>query len=137
MKQTINAMVKFREPFRPLAPAVLDDDAPSCVTGPGAEQWPSRFMLLVLPLAEKFAAQAPAVDHFGTCRLQTVSAATNPLFHRVLTAFRERTGLGCVLNTSFNLRGEPIVGSPDDAIATFTRSGLDALVVQDCVVSRR
>ena len=94
-------------------------------------------MLLVLPLCERFARAAPAVDHFGTGRVQTVSKAWNPLFHELLESFRDRTGLGCLLNTSFNLRGEPIVSTPEDAIWTFDRSDLDLLVMDDCVVTRR
>lgn len=137
MKQRINEKVKFRETFRPFAPAMQHECAAEYVSGRGADQWPARFMLLVLPLAEAFASAAPAVSHFGTARVQTVAPAWNPLFHSLLSAFRERTGLGCVLNTSFNLRGEPIVATPEDAISTFQRSDLDMLVMEDCIVSRR
>ncbi|WP_242910550.1 carbamoyltransferase family protein [Actinomadura terrae] len=136
MKDLINRKVKFREPFRPFAPAMLHDRAPGYVAAPGAEQWPTRFMLLVMPLAEEFAASAPAVDHFGTGRIQTVSAEENPLFHSVIEQFQDRTGLGCVLNTSFNLRGEPIVATPQEAISTFERSGLDFLIMEGHVISR-
>jgi carbamoyltransferase len=137
MKERINRKVKFREVFRPFAPAMLDECAPDYVHGRGARQWPSRFMLLVLPLREGFAGSAPAIDHFGTARIQTVAAGANPLFHALISGFRERTGIGCLLNTSFNLRGEPIVATPEHAISTFERSELDLLVIEDCVVSRR
>lgn len=137
MKEAINRVVKFREPFRPFAPAMLEECARSYVEGAGAEQWPARFMLLVLPLQTDFARQVPAVDHFGTGRVQTVAAPWNPGFHALLSGFRDRTGLGCLLNTSFNLAGEPMVASPEDAISTFMRSGLDTLVLEDHVVSRR
>jgi carbamoyltransferase len=137
MKERINRKVKFREVFRPFAPAMLEDCAPGYVHGRGAAQWPARFMLLVLPLRDEFAAAAPAVDHFGTARIQTVAAGWNPLFHSLLTCFRDRSGIGCLLNTSFNLRGEPIVATPEHAISTFERSELDLLVIEDCVVARR
>jgi len=137
MKERINRKVKFREVFRPFAPAMLDDCAPGYVHGRGAGQWPARFMLLVLPLRDEFAGEAPAVDHFGTARIQTVGAGWNPLFHSLITSFRDRSGLGCLLNTSFNLRGEPIVATPEHAISTFERSELDLLVIENCVVSRR
>jgi carbamoyltransferase len=137
MKERINRKVKFREVFRPFAPAMLEECAPGYVHGRGAGQWPARFMLLVLPLRHEFAGSAPAVDHFGTARIQTVAAAWNPLFHSLLTCFRDRVGLGCLLNTSFNLRGEPIVATPEHAISTFERSELDLLVIEDCVVARR
>ncbi|MEV0607443.1 carbamoyltransferase N-terminal domain-containing protein [Polymorphospora rubra] len=136
IKDLINKKVKFREPFRPFAPAMLHDRAAEYVAGDGTDQWPTRFMLMVMPLEERFAASAPAVDHFGTGRIQTVAPETNPLFHSVIAELGQRTGLGCVLNTSFNLRGEPIVATPEEAIATFGRSELDALVVEDRVISR-
>jgi carbamoyltransferase len=116
---------------------MLEECAPGYVHGRGAGQWPARFMLLVLPLRDEFAGSAPAVDHFGTARIQTVAAAWNPLFHSLLACFRDRVGLGCLLNTSFNLRGEPIVATPEHAISTFERSELDLLVIEDCVVARR
>ncbi|MEH1015950.1 carbamoyltransferase N-terminal domain-containing protein [Micromonospora sp. CPCC 206060] len=136
VKDLINKKVKFREPFRPFAPAMLADRAPEYVDGGGTEQWPTRFMLMVMPLAEQFGATAPAVNHFGTGRVQTVTATSNPLFHAVIDRFQDRTGLGCVLNTSFNLRGEPIVATPQEALSTFDRSELDALVMENCVISR-
>jgi carbamoyltransferase len=137
MKERINRKVKFREVFRPFAPAMLADCASGYVEGRGPGQWPARFMLLVLPLRDEFARAAPAVDHFGTARIQTVGPDWNPLFHSLLSGFRDRSGLGCLLNTSFNLRGEPIVATPEHAISTFERSELDLLVIEDCVVSRR
>jgi carbamoyltransferase len=134
MKDIVNRKIKFREPFRPFAPAMLTETAGDYVVGGGDRAHPARFMLLVLPLREDFAAAAPAVDHFGTGRVQTVDAATNPLFHSLIDRFRAETGLGCVLNTSFNVRGEPIVSTPGDALATFDKTDLDVLVMEDHVV---
>jgi carbamoyltransferase len=79
----------------------------------------------------------PAVTHVdGSARLQTVDAARNPEFHRLLTAFAARTGCPVLLNTSFNTRDEPVVCTPDDAHRTFERSGLDLLVLEHCLVER-
>jgi carbamoyltransferase len=90
-------------------------------------------MLMVLPLAEGAGERVPAVDHFGTARIQTVRREWNERFHDLVSAFEQRTGTPVVLNTSFNLRGEPIVTSPEDALSTFARSGLDVLVLGDFV----
>jgi carbamoyltransferase len=136
MTRRINEKIKYREPFRPFAPAILERDVASYVDGMEAAQLPARFMLLVLPLAESRREQIPAVDHFGTARLQSVTPDANPRFYRLLESFERRTDVPVLLNTSFNLRGEPIVNSPSDALSTFARSDLDLLVLGPCVVSR-
>jgi carbamoyltransferase len=136
MTRRINEKIKYREPFRPFAPAILERDVAAYVDGTEAAQLPARFMLLVLPLSESRREHIPAVDHFGTARLQSVTADANPRFHRLLESFERRTDVPVLLNTSFNLRGEPIVNSPADALSTFSRSDLDLLVLGPCVVSR-
>jgi len=87
-------------------------------------------MLLVLPVKHDKRDVIPAVTHVdGTGRLQTVTREGNPAFHAVIDAFRSRTGVPVVLNTSYNLRGEPIVNTPDEAIEDYLNTGMDALVL--------
>ena len=125
--------LKGREPWRPLAPSVLSEDAPRLFDCPAE----SPFMLLSLPMSPEGVRQAPGAAHIdGTARLQTVSM-NGSRFRRLLEALRERSGLGCVLNTSFNARGEPIVRSSDEAIATAVALGIDALIVDDLLLTLR
>ncbi len=136
MKDRVNVKIKFREPYRPFAPSVLADCA---LTYFGVEeavrQYPARFMLLTVPVRD--GAGIPAVTHVdGSSRIQTVTEAWEPLYARLLRTFREATGVGVVLNTSFNLRGEPIVCAPEDALSTFFRSGLDWLVMDRFIVQK-
>lgn len=136
MKDVVNIKIKFREPFRPFAPSVLEEEAPAYFDlGGKGDQYPFRFMLFVAPVL--CPGSIPAVTHFdGTGRLQIVSAEHNPLYARLLRCFREITGVPVVLNTSFNLKGEPIVTSPADAFKTFRDSGMDALVVGPFAVEK-
>jgi carbamoyltransferase len=131
MKDTINRKVKLRESFRPFAPAVPVEDA---------EKWfqctaPLPYMTVVVPVRPSAREALGAVTHVdGTARVQTVSLADNPRFWRLLRAFAERTGVPVLLNTSFNVMGEPIVGTPDDAVRCFRATGIDVLVLERCVV---
>ena len=128
-KRTVNLKVKYREPFRPFAPSVLEEAVGdwfhlpkdrACLAAP--------YMLLVAPFEAGKGEAVPAVRHVdGTGRLQTVSKRANPLYAKLIGAFQEGSGVPMVLNTSFNLKGEPIVDTPQDAINTFKKSGLDAL----------
>ena len=136
MKERINEKIKFREPFRPFAPVATEAVADSLVQKPHADQPPARFMLLINRLTPEAAAALPAVSHFGTARLQTVREEWNPRFYRLLTRWGEVSGMPVLLNTSFNLRGEPIVTTPQDALSTFERSGLDLLVLGDVLVTK-
>jgi carbamoyltransferase len=134
----INADIKFRESFRPFAPSVLDRDAPALFDIPPGES-PSRFMLFVCPVRETVLQEnlLPAVTHAdGTARPHVVFRDTNERFYRLLEEFRAITGMGCLLNTSFNRAGEPMVETPADAYAAFCRSGLDMLVLNNYVVER-
>lgn len=138
MKDIINRKIKFREPFRPFAPAVAEEDA--AVYFEGFDQsklnYPARFMLTVHPWRQEYADLAPAVNHMGTGRLQTVRREWNPRYHEVIRRFGQATGARVVVNTSFNLRGEPIVSSPSDALRTFMASGIDNLAMGSCWVSK-
>jgi carbamoyltransferase len=133
MRDVVNARVKRREWFRPFAPSVLHER--------GAEYFeryhPSPFMLLVLPIRESKRAEIPACAHVdGTGRLQSVTHETNPGFHAVIERFDELTGVPVVLNTSFNLRGEPMVHRPGEAVTDFLRSDMDSLVVGSLVADK-
>jgi carbamoyltransferase len=138
MKEIVNAKVKFREPFRPFAPVVPENRAAEMFEGlpDAARHYPARFMLLVLPWKESAGARVPAVNHVGTGRLQTMRRDWNPRYNRLLELFSQATGVPVLMNTSFNLRGEPIVASPADAWNTFQNSGLDVLVMGNCVVRK-
>jgi carbamoyltransferase len=138
MKDVVNERIKFREPFRPFAPAVPEERAAELFDMPDpAGCWPARFMLAVMPWKESAAELAPAVSHGGTARLQTVRQEWNPRFRAVLDRFGQATGVPVLMNTSFNLRGEPMVASPADALSTFRRSGLDLLAFGNVLVRKR
>jgi carbamoyltransferase len=131
MRDTINARVKMREAFRPFAPAVLEAEAARHFE----LDHPSRFMLESCQV--RSALSLPAITHVdGSARVQTVSDEDNPLFAGLLREFFLRTGCPILLNTSFNLRGEPIVMTPFDAFACYVRSDIDVLVLGDFIVTR-
>lgn len=137
-RDRVNRKIKLREPFRPFAPAVLEEEAPKWfepVRGRG--DFTTPFMCSVAPATAAAKAELPAVVHVdGTARLQTVTGATSPDLHALLEAFRAQTGVGVLLNTSLNLKDEPIAASAADAHFVFARSELDFLVVEDCLVTR-
>ncbi len=138
MKAIVNHKIKFREPFRPFAPSMLDRSVADYIelaNGQCAD--PARFMLMVAPIRQDKRATIPAVTHVdGTGRLQSVERRLNPLYYRLIEAFEQETGVPVVLNTSFNLKGEPIVNTPDEAISTFRRSEMDALVLGHQVLTK-
>ena len=138
MKDTVNVKIKFREPFRPFAPSVLAERAEDYFELPdAAHQLPARFMLYVVDVRPDKRGVIPAVTHVdGTGRLQTVDRATAPRYYELIERFGRATGVPVLLNTSFNLRGEPIVNTPAEAFSTFARSGMDALVLGDCIVDK-
>jgi len=138
MKDLVNSKIKFREPFRPFAPVILEQHVGEFFAGGSAvaEQYPARYMLLVLPWKQDAGDRVPAVNHMGTGRLQTIRSDWNRRYHRLVEKFGERTGVPVLMNTSFNLRGEPIVNSPADAFSTFSRSGIDIMALGSQVVRR-
>jgi len=137
MKDTVNIKIKFREPFRPFAPVILEQNADEYFTGRNtARQYPSRYMLLVLPLKEDKKDTINAVNHMGTGRLQTIREEWNPRYYRVVEKFGQATGVPVLLNTSFNLRGEPIVTTPANAYSTYSKSGIDVLVMENFMVRK-
>jgi len=137
MKDIVNGKIKFREPFRPFAPSVIAEAAPDYFKVPNDGQGMlERFMLIVAPVKDSKQEAIPAVSHMGTARLQTVYKDTNPRYHELIRKFGEATGEPVLLNTSFNVRGEPIVTTPEDALNTFRNSGIDALVMGDILVEK-
>jgi carbamoyltransferase len=136
MKELLNSKIKFREAFRPFAPSVLEERADEFFEFPDAERhFPGRFMLYVTPVREEKRDVLPAITHEdGSGRLQTVYKDTNPTYHRMIERFGELTGVPVVMNTSFNLKGEPIVESPAHAFNTFSLSGMDLLILHNYVV---
>ena len=156
----MNVKIKFRESFRPFAPAVLAEHAAEWFDLPRGRDSP--YMLLVAPVkgdhllplsADQQAALAadpdlnarlavprsaiPAVTHIdASARVQTVDAERNPRFHALLTAFHARTGCPVLVNTSFNIRGEPIVCTPEEALDCFLATDMDALVLGDVLLRK-
>lgn len=137
MKEVVNAKIKFREPFRPFAPVVTEEDAPRYFDlSKTYKQYPERFMLMVAPLRLERAGEIPAVNHMGTGRLQTVRREWNSLYYETVRRFGQATGVPVLLNTSFNLRSEPIVAAPADAFRTFAVSDIDLLVLNNYLVHK-
>ena len=140
MQARVNEKIKFREPFRPFAPAVLSERAHDFFELTDIEDEdpatnPYNYMLAISRVREGKELLLPAITHVdGTARVQCVRAEVNPLFYRLIERFGARTNVPVLLNTSFNLRGEPIVDSPADAINTFEWSGMDVLVLGRAVV---
>jgi carbamoyltransferase len=153
MQSVMNLKIKFRESFRPFAPSVLREDVAEWFDLDGD----SPYMLLCADVAKRLRREMtdaekalwgieklnvprstiPAVTHVDySARLQTVRKETNPVYHAILSAFRDRTGCPVVVNTSFNVRGEPIVCSPEDAYRCFMRTAMDALVLENHVLVR-
>jgi carbamoyltransferase len=123
MKDTLNAKIKRRESFRPFAPSVLRELVPTYFE----QTVDSPFMMHVVKIRPEWRERLPAVTHIdGTGRLQTVDRASNPLYYQLIDAFRRQTGVGMVLNTSFN-ENEPIVDTPEQALDCFKRTDMDAL----------
>jgi len=136
MRDRINAMVKMREAFRPFAPAATLREADRWFeVAPGAE---FPYMITTVNVRQEYRSQLPAITHVdGSARLQTVSSTDNPEFHALLDAVGKTTGREMVLNTSFNVKGQPIVNTPSQAIETFLRTGIDCLFVENMLVRRR
>jgi carbamoyltransferase len=153
MQRTLNLKVKYRESFRPFAPSVLreavgdwfelDDDSPYMLLVADVVDHRRRLMnqdeeaLFGIDKLNVARSQIPAVTHVDySARIQTVHADTNPRFHRLLNAFNERTGCPVLVNTSFNVRGEPIVCTPEDAFRCFMGTEIELLVAGNCMLHK-
>ena len=137
MKEVVNTKIKFREPFRPFAPVILRERAQEYFDYPQvAEHDSPRYMLMVAPIKADKQDEIHAVNHEGTGRLQSIDRETNARYYDIVRQFGEATGVPVVLNTSFNLRGEPIVNTPGEAYNTFRNSDIDMLVLGSHIVRK-
>jgi len=153
MQSTLNLKVKYRESFRPFAPAVLREDVDKWFDHSGD----SPYMLLVAPVKEEHRipmtpeqealfgieklnvprSSIPAITHVDySARIQTIHKETTPRFHALLTEFKAQTGCGVLVNTSFNVRGEPIVCTPKDAFRCFMGTEIETLAVNNCLLRK-
>lgn len=136
-KETINAMIKMRESYRPFAPSVLAERVRDFFEVPG-KQDDFPFMSFVLNVRPEWRDQLPAITHVdGSARLQTVNKDDNPRYWELIEVFGSKTGIPILLNTSFNNNAEPIVDSIDDAVVCYLTSGLDYLVVGDYLITKK
>jgi carbamoyltransferase len=153
MQKTMNLKIKYRESFRPFAPAVLRSDLTQYFD---IEDVDSPYMLMVAPINSKIKVKGseekqkklfgidklnikrsklPAITHVDySARLQTIHEDTNPRFHALISEFKKETGCAVLINTSFNVRGEPIVCSPEDSYKCFMRTGMDVLAIEDFIL---
>jgi len=153
MQSVMNLKIKYRESFRPFAPSVLAED----VSDYFVHDCPSPYMLMVAPITEAIRipmtaeqeslfgieklnvprSALPAITHVDySARIQTVHENTNPRYHGLISSFKEKTGCGVLINTSFNVRGEPIVCTPEDAYRCFMRTEMDYLVVENFLMEK-
>jgi carbamoyltransferase len=151
MQSNLNLKIKFRESFRPFAPIVrrervheyfeLDEDSPyMLLVAPVQERWRRRVdpSLRGFERLKSPASDLPAVTHVdGSARIQTVDRGRHPLLHALLERYEARTGCGVLVNTSFNVRGEPVVCTPDDAYRCFMNTGMDVLALGRCLLLKR
>jgi carbamoyltransferase len=136
MRDRINAMVKMREAFRPFAPAVSLEEVDRWFEVPPGTELP--FMIMTVDVRQEFRGDLPAITHVnGSARVQTVSAQDNREFHELLRAVGKTTGREMVLNTSFNVKGQPIVNTPREALDTFLGTGIEFLFLENLLVRRR
>jgi carbamoyltransferase len=153
MQSVMNLKIKFRESFRPFAPSVLSERVGDYFEHRSS----SPYMLMVAPVKERLRvpmtseqqtlfgieklnlkrSELPAITHVDySARIQTVHEDTNPRYYKLLKAFERRTGCGVLVNTSFNVRGEPIVCTPQDAYRCFMRTDMDYLVVENYLLAK-
>jgi carbamoyltransferase len=153
MQKALNLRVKYRESFRPFAPSVLredvadyfelDTDSPYMLLVADVKRNRRRSMtseqekLFGIDKLNVARSDIPAVTHVDySARIQTVHAETNPRYHALLSAFKRRTGCAVLVNTSFNVRGEPIVCTPEDAFRCFMATEMETLVIGDCILHK-
>ena len=133
MKDYLNKMVKFREEFRPFAPSVMKEYQ-DCYFELKQD---SYHMLVASKVIEEKKDVIPAVVHVdNTCRVQTVSEESNKKFYKLLNEFNIVSGVPVLLNTSFNVKGQPIVNTPNEAIDTFLNTKIDVLSIGDCIIKK-
>ena len=137
MRDILNLKVKHREIFRPFAPSVCVEDAPKYFECDDPVPLPTDFMLMVYPVRPEWREKLPAVTHVdGSGRLQTVRRETNALYYDLIKTFGGLSGVPMLVNTSFNIRGEPIVCTPEQAYRCMMGTGIDCLVMEDFIIHR-
>lgn len=138
MREMINSKIKFREAFRPFAPSILAEKGNEYfLTDKKEKQYPFKFMQYVLPVKNKERKHLGAITHIdGTSRPQFVEKKINPKYYNLIKSFGKKTSIPILLNTSFNLKGEPIVNTPAEAVSTFKRSGIDILVINNFMLTK-
>lgn len=133
IKSILNNKVKHREPFRPFAPTVIAEEQFKYFD----LKFDSKFMNVATSVREEYRCQLPRITHVdGTARIQAISIEAEPFMHKILMAVKRKTGFPIVINTSFNVNGEPIVESPFDAIETFLKTQIDVLVIGNYLVDK-
>ena len=134
MKNVLNARVKFREGFRPFAAIVLEEDCGKYFDS----AFPNPYMLVVYNVRKEYLGKIPSITHVDdSVRIQTVNRTENPQMRELLEAFKKETGYSVLINTSFNIKGEPIVCTPYDAVHSFARADMDYLIIGDLVVAKQ
>jgi carbamoyltransferase len=158
MQSRMNLKIKFRESFRPFAPSALEEDGANYFEALDS----SPYMLLVAPVEDSIRkdlsegnqklmkdpdllkrvhverSKLPAITHVDySARVQTVTEARYGRYYRLIKAFKEKTGCAVLVNTSFNVRGEPIVQTPQDALRCFLSTGMDVLVMENCILLKK
>src|SRR3989338_204795 len=137
MQEILNLKVKHSEKFRPFAPVVCEEDAQKYFECDDPIPEPTDFMLMVYPIKKEWRTKIPAVTHVdGSGRLQTIRKFQNPIYYAVIKEFGKLSGIPILINTSFNIRGEPIVCSPFDAYKCMMGTGIDCLVVDKFLIKR-
>jgi len=137
MKNIVNTKIKFREPFRPFAPSILSENVEEYFELIDNQKfYTEQFMLRVAKIKENKRSKIPAVDHFGTGRLQSVKEDSNPRYYKLIKSFYQLTGVPVIMNTSFNVRGEPIVNTPEEALNTFLKTDIDVLVCGNYIIEK-
>ncbi len=133
MSAKINKIIKYRESWRPFCPSVLEEQVKKYFL----KSYESKFMTISFEAKKKLKKIAPAIVHIdNTCRIQSVQKINNSRFYKLINEFFEITKVPMLLNTSFNVKGEPIVCSPNDAIRTFYSTGLDELIINNFVIKK-
>ena len=135
IKDEINSAIKYRESFRPFAPIVIEEYASKFFEVENG--FTNQYMEKVVKVRDRFKYKIPAVVHYdGSCRVQTINKIREPILYKILLEFEKISGLPILLNTSFNLNGEPIVLSPEDAISTFYKSGLKQIIIEGHLIQK-
>ena len=135
IKDKINLSIKYREKYRPFAPSIIEEDFDNYFSVNNCKK--NEYMERVFKIKKNYIGKLPGITHLDfTARVQTVNNKSNPDFYKILEEFKKISGYPILLNTSFNINGEPIVCSPDDALNTFFNSGIDILIINNFMIKK-